>query len=132
MRFTPSGVRPRHSHGSSGGRASLVRTPPGPHVKLNFPQSRKRAARAPPALAAVLVLCAMTLEELQLHLDVEFAQVIERVKTLASDMDAVTLSGSIAGFLIKTGIALAVNGGAPRSAVSVAIDDALNELYGDR
>lgn len=74
----------------------------------------------------------MTLEELQLHLDVEFAQVIERVKTLASDMDAVTLSGSIAGFLIKTGIALAVNGGAPRSAVSVAIDDALNELYGDR
>ena len=70
----------------------------------------------------------MTPGELHDLLDSRMAKVILDTKEEAGDMDAVRFSGTVSGFLIKTGIHLAAVGGCPndvlRTQVSVIIKDA--------
>jgi hypothetical protein len=68
--------------------------------------------------------------ELETYLDTHFAKVIENAKTLATDMHSVEFAGTTSGLLIKTGIKLAVDHGAPRQVLSGAVQAMLGELYG--
>lgn len=55
---------------------------------------------------------AWSTDDLQEHLDIELAQVVEDTRRRAG-MDAVTFSGTVSGFLLRNGLALAAKHGAP-------------------
>ena len=69
--------------------------------------------------------------ELEDYLDREFAAVIEKALEQFSELDPIVRSGTIAGFLIKTGMAIAAKHGAPRRAVLAGFQDALREIYNE-
>jgi hypothetical protein len=72
-----------------------------------------------------------TVDELQEYLDIELSRVVDAAKARAG-LDAVTFSGTVSGFLIKTGLALAVHGGAPRNVVENAMSASIADAYGPR
>lgn len=71
--------------------------------------------------------------EFNLHeyLDENFTRVIQNAKKLTPDMDKVLRAGTIAGFLMKTGIKLAAEHGAPRETVETSLLETVAEYYGD-
>lgn len=68
---------------------------------------------------------------LHAYLDENFTRVIQNAKKLTPDMDRVTRAGTIAGFLMKTGIKLAAEHGAPRETVETSLLETVAEYYGD-
>lgn len=68
--------------------------------------------------------------ELHEYLDVHFAAVIDKAVSLTIHMDPKVRAGSIAGFLIKTGVGVAVRGGCPKGTLLAAFTLAIDELYG--
>jgi hypothetical protein len=71
-------------------------------------------------------------DEFDLHeyLDTHFTRVIENAKKLTPEMDEVARAGTIAGFLMKTGIKLAAKHGAPRGIVEASLLQTVSEYYG--
>lgn len=65
------------------------------------------------------------------YLDENFTRVIQNAKKLTPDMDKVLRAGTIAGFLMKTGIKLAAEHGAPRETVETSLLETVAEYYGD-
>lgn len=71
---------------------------------------------------------AWSTDDLQEHLDIELAQVVEDARRRAS-MESVTFSGTVSGFLLRTGLALAAKHGAPRSVVEVQLSHMIQETW---
>lgn len=69
--------------------------------------------------------------ELEEYLDREFAAIIDKAQVQFVAVHPVVRSGTIAGFLIKTGLLIAVKHGAPRRAVVAGFQDALREAYNE-
>jgi hypothetical protein len=67
--------------------------------------------------------------DLHEYLDANFARVIENAKKLTPGMDEVLRAGTIAGFLMKTGIKLAAKHGAPRETVEQSLLETVAEFY---
>lgn len=68
---------------------------------------------------------------LHAYLDEHFTRVIQNAKKLTPDMDKVSRAGTIAGFLMKTGIKLAAEHGAPRETVETSLLETVAEYYED-
>jgi hypothetical protein len=71
---------------------------------------------------------AWTADELQDHLDAELSRVIEEARRRA-DLDALTFAGTVSGFLLKTGLALAAKHNAPRSVVEGQMGAMIADAY---
>ena len=71
---------------------------------------------------------AWSTDNLQEHLDIELAQVVEDARRRAS-MDGVTFTGTVSGLLLRTGLALAAKHGAPRSVVEVQLSHLIQETW---
>lgn len=69
--------------------------------------------------------------DLHKYLDENFARVIQNAKKLTPGMDEISRAGTIAGFLMKTGIKLAAEHGAPRETVETSLLETVAEYYGD-
>ncbi len=69
-----------------------------------------------------------TPEELCEFLDIEFARVIEQAKTRA-DFGRTEFAGSAAGMIIKTGLQLAADHGAPERVMRDMTAGAIGEAY---
>lgn len=72
----------------------------------------------------------MTTTELHDYLDEQIAKIIKRAVALAANLDPATRTGTIATFLMKTGMVLASKGGMPRDALEAGLATGLDELYG--
>lgn len=70
-----------------------------------------------------------TADELSEFLDVNFARIVEEAGKLSPELDPVMRAGTIAGFLIKTGIALAAKNGAPEAVMRRAVDNMISEAF---
>lgn len=71
----------------------------------------------------------MTQREIEEHLDIHITKVIDDLKTKAVGVDSITLSGAITGFLLNTGLKLAVAGGCPQHVMVRAMADSIKEAY---
>ncbi len=67
--------------------------------------------------------------DLHEYLDVNFTRVIENAKKFTPDMDELTRAGTIAGFLMKTGIKLAAKHGAPRDVIETSLRETVEDYY---
>lgn len=71
----------------------------------------------------------MTSNELCDELDKELEPILNRLREKAH-MDNVSFSGAVTGFLLKTGINLAVKGGCPRKVLTKSLLNIIQEGYG--
>jgi len=71
----------------------------------------------------------MTPAELSEELDKRLTPVIERLRSENPGMDNVMFSGTVTGYLLKTGVALAVNGGCPRKILLKSLQGIIEEAY---
>jgi len=76
----------------------------------------------------------MNQREIEAFLDEGVTRVVEELKAKATEdgTDGVVLQGAIAGFLIKTGLALAAHGGCPRRVMEAAVSASIAEAYGGK
>ena len=70
----------------------------------------------------------MTPTELQEELDKRMSLVIEQLRREAN-MGSVSFSGGVTGFLLKTAVALAVEGGCPKKVLLKSMQDIIQESY---
>jgi hypothetical protein len=71
----------------------------------------------------------MTQKEIEEYLDIRLSEIINNLKAEAKGTDSVTLSGTITGFLMKTGLKLAVASGCPKHVMEKAMDAAIERAY---
>jgi hypothetical protein len=69
------------------------------------------------------------LQALTDELDKKFTEVIENARRL-STLHPLTFSGTVVGFMIKSGIMLAVNHGCPSGVLRTQLDEILKAAYG--
>ncbi|VVB55163.1 Uncharacterised protein [uncultured archaeon] len=71
----------------------------------------------------------MNIKELNDLLDIKVAAAITECKEAYGEGDSITFKGSVAGFLIKTGIYLAAEGGCPNKILRNQLNEAIKEAY---
>ena len=71
----------------------------------------------------------MTQAELQEQLDIRMTKVIEELRKEAG-MESVTFSGGVTGFMLKTGIAIAIRDGCPRRVLLKTTTGLIENGYG--
>lgn len=71
----------------------------------------------------------MNQKEIEEYLDIHMTEIISNLKAKAEGTDPLTLSGTITGFLMKTGLKLAAHGGCPRHVMEKAMADSIREAY---
>jgi hypothetical protein len=70
----------------------------------------------------------MTTDELNNILDIRLAAVVAELKE-KSGLDPMSFSGTVVGFLIKTGIHLAAKEGCPNSTLRSNVNQVIKEAY---
>jgi len=68
------------------------------------------------------------LSELHNELDIRFSEIIEHIRK-TTRLSHVVFSGAVSGFLIKTGIYLAANGGCPDTVLLIQLNKVVKEAY---
>lgn len=72
----------------------------------------------------------MTGPEICDKLDEKLGPIIERLREENPGIDHIAFSGAIAGYLLKTGVALAVKGGCPMRTLLKSMEDIIRTGYG--
>lgn len=70
----------------------------------------------------------MTISKLQNELDIKFSAVVNELKK-TSKLNPIDFAGTVAGFLIITGIYMAVKGGCPRKILQNQLNQNIEDAY---